>query len=162
MLDIYWSVSGVHKSIPTITDLYIGRCKDVCEHEFLQVTATYVSVIQNKSIICFISVPTAAQLHNFIRRYGLTNLAYQNLQDQNEHQCVCILGESNAGKTETARMVAHFVSQISKSRHVKSRPLSTCAENTSLMRCKSLAEYPKYEVNGPACTKVCYVQMFHL
>lgn len=86
-------------------------------------------------------------------RYGLTNLAYQALQDQNEHQCICVLGESSAGKTETARMVAHFVSQVSKNRYVQTN--KTTPENINIMRCKSLADYPKCIPNGPVpCIKV--------
>lgn len=89
---------------------------------------------------------------SFLLSYGLTNLAYQALQDQNEHQCICILGESSAGKTETARMVAHFVSQVSKNRCVQ---IKKPAEDINIMRCKSLADYPKCVPNGPvSCIKV--------
>lgn len=94
-------------------------------------------------------------LHCVLHSYGLSNLAYQNLQDQNEHQCVCVLGESNAGKTETARMVSHFASQVGKTaRPIRVRKTSDCA---NLLRCKSLIDCPKLVVNGTGiCPKVTH------
>lgn len=48
--------------------------------------------------------------------YGVTNSAYQWLHDHNENQCIVLSGESNSGKTETARLVVHYLSQVSEVR----------------------------------------------
>ncbi|KAG5671774.1 hypothetical protein PVAND_001951 [Polypedilum vanderplanki] len=45
--------------------------------------------------------------------YSLTNNVYKSLQDNNEDQCIVMLGESSSGKTENARMVIRFLSKIS-------------------------------------------------
>lgn len=71
--------------------------------------------------------------------YGISNLAYQNLRDLNEHQCICILGESSAGKTETSRFIIHFLTHVSKEHK---RSACNTASGRSLMRCKSLVSYP--------------------
>lgn len=72
--------------------------------------------------------------------YGIANLAYRNLQDFNESQCICLLGEKGSGKTESARIILHFLSNV----NLKPK---LCAEqcSTKLLRCKSLASYPKFE-----------------
>jgi myosin-1 len=46
-------------------------------------------------------------------RYSLTNNVYKSLQDNNEDQCIVMLGESSSGKTENCRMVIRFLSKIS-------------------------------------------------
>lgn len=48
--------------------------------------------------------------------YGLTNGAYQWLLDHNEDQCVILAGHSNSGKTETARLIVHFLTQVAEAR----------------------------------------------
>lgn len=46
-------------------------------------------------------------------RYSLTNNVYKSLQDNNEDQCIIVLGESGSGKTENCRMVIKFLSRMS-------------------------------------------------
>lgn len=43
----------------------------------------------------------------------MTNSVYKSLQDNNEDQCVIVLGETGSGKTENCRMVIKFLSKIS-------------------------------------------------
>lgn len=100
--------------------------------------------------------------------YGITNLAYQNLRDLNEHQCICILGESSAGKTETARFVIHFLTHVNQEQR---RNICNSAAERNLIRCKSLASYPQdchdSEIraaifnstrgNSDICFKVCCI-----
>ncbi|CAG9806398.1 unnamed protein product [Chironomus riparius] len=45
--------------------------------------------------------------------YSLTNNVYKSLQDNNEDQCIVMLGESSSGKTENCRMIIRFLSKIS-------------------------------------------------
>lgn len=45
--------------------------------------------------------------------YSLTNNVYKSLQDNNEDQCIIVLGESGSGKTENCRMVIKFLSRMS-------------------------------------------------
>lgn len=52
-------------------------------------------------------------LSNLIHRYSLTNNVYKSLQDNNEDQCIVMLGESSSGKTENCRMIIRFLSKIS-------------------------------------------------
>lgn len=155
--DIYWRISGGHKSISSTAYLLARRCSNVCNIELLQITSSYVSSINTRPRPLKLRIMNEFVVEPFfvvVCSFGLSNLAYQNLQDQNEHQCVCVLGESNAGKTETARMVAHFVSHVSKTRPTRVRKPS---DNVNLLRCKSLADCPKQSVNGigSTCPKVC-------
>lgn len=78
--------------------------------------------------------------------YGITNSAYRNLQDQNENQCVCILGENGSGKTESARIILHFLSNVHSDHTLSGKKILHNQNSTRLMRCKSLASYPKYEL----------------
>lgn len=43
----------------------------------------------------------------------MTNNVYKSLQDNNEDQCIVMLGESSSGKTENCRMIIRFLSKIS-------------------------------------------------
>lgn len=85
--------------------------------------------------------------------YGLTNGAYQWLLDHNEDQCVILAGHSNSGKTETARLIVHFLTQVAAARrsvafvetplisqqhfHPLARPKSTGCVPATLSRSKA-------------------------
>lgn len=83
--------------------------------------------------------------------YGITNSAYRSLQDQNENQCVCILGENGSGKTESARIILHFLSNVHSDHTLSGKKILHNKNSTRLMRCKSLATYPKYESPEAMC-----------
>lgn len=83
--------------------------------------------------------------------YGITNSAYRSLQDQNENQCVCILGENGSGKTESARIILHFLSNVHSNHTLSANKILHNQNSTRLMRCKSLASYPKYESPEALC-----------
>lgn len=83
--------------------------------------------------------------------YGITNSAYRSLQDQNENQCVCILGENGSGKTESARIILHFLSNVHSNHTLSGKQIFHNQNSTRLMRCKSLASYPKYESTDIPC-----------
>ncbi|XP_055322935.1 unconventional myosin-Ia [Sitodiplosis mosellana] len=83
--------------------------------------------------------------------YGITNSAYRSLQDQNENQCVCVLGENGSGKTESARIILHFLSNVHSDHTLSGRKILQNQNSTRLMRCKSLASYPKYESPEAVC-----------
>lgn len=71
----------------------------------------------------------------------MTNNVYKSLQDNNEDQCIIMLGESSSGKTENCRMIIRFLSRISGKflpslqrqrssnsiASLKSSPKSTCS-----------------------------------
>lgn len=64
--------------------------------------------------------------------YGLANLAYQSLKDQSEDQCIILLGESGAGKTESFKMVVNFLTHIQDAQKSKLKcPLTTSRRRTS-------------------------------
>ncbi|XP_058462725.1 unconventional myosin-Ia [Malaya genurostris] len=46
--------------------------------------------------------------------FALANSAHQFLLNYNEDQCIVMSGESGAGKTESARMIVHFLTQLSE------------------------------------------------
>lgn len=88
--------------------------------------------------------------------YGIANSAYRSLQDQNENQCVCIVGENGSGKTESARIILHFLSNVHSEHTLSGKQIFHNQNSTRLMRCKSLASYPKYESTEsttPACNR---------
>lgn len=78
------------------------------------------------------------------QRYGITNSAYRSLQDQNEDQCMCIFGENGSGKTESARIILHFLSNVHAEQY-NGRRIFPEKNGSKLTRCKSLASYPQYE-----------------
>ncbi|XP_055632539.1 unconventional myosin-Ib isoform X2 [Toxorhynchites rutilus septentrionalis] len=51
--------------------------------------------------------------------FALANSAHQFLLNYNEDQCIVMSGESGAGKTESARMIVHFLTQISEMRRIR-------------------------------------------
>lgn len=63
----------------------------------------------------------------------MTNNVYKSLQDNNEDQCIVMLGESSSGKTENARMVLRFLSKISG----KFIPLQRLRSSNSIASLKS-------------------------
>lgn len=77
-------------------------------------------------------------------------MAYRSLQDQNENQCICILGENGSGKTETARIILHFLSNVHSEQTLRSRKIFHNQSSTRLQRCKSLVSYLKYEPSEDA------------
>lgn len=82
--------------------------------------------------------------------YGITNSAYRSLQDQNEDQCMCILGENGSGKTESARIILHFLSNVHGNQY-GGRPIFQNQNTSKLTRCKSLASYPRYDCPDTVC-----------
>lgn len=70
------------------------------------------------------------------KSFGLASLAYRNLIDQNEDQCICILGEKGAGKTESLRIILHFLTHLKDNNAKRQQD-----KGTKLTRCKSLASY---------------------
>lgn len=52
-------------------------------------------------------------------RYGIANSSYQWLLDHNEDQCIILSGESNSGKTESCRLIVHFLTHVSEARRTK-------------------------------------------
>lgn len=65
--------------------------------------------------------------------------------DQNENQCICILGEQAAGKTESARIILHYLTNANVDHDLSETQKSNPHQSTKLIRCKSLASYPKCE-----------------
>lgn len=58
-------------------------------------------------------------IFNILHRYGITNSSYQWLLDHNEDQCIVLSGESNSGKTESCRLIVHFLTHVSEARRSK-------------------------------------------
>lgn len=51
--------------------------------------------------------------------YGLTNFVHEWVTDFAEDQCIITTGEVGAGKTETSRMVVHFLTNIAEIKRAK-------------------------------------------
>lgn len=68
----------------------------------------------------------------------MTNSVYKSLQDNNEEQCIILLGESGAGKTENNRMIINFLSKVSG----KFIPLQRQPSSNSVESCKSSTNSP--------------------
>jgi myosin I len=75
---------------------------------------------------------------------------YKSLQDNNEDQCIIMLGESGGGKTENCRMIVKFLSKIS-GRFV---PLQRQRSSNSITSFKSsqnsCSSTPKHKSSAPA------------
>ncbi|CRK94774.1 CLUMA_CG008268, isoform A [Clunio marinus] len=84
--------------------------------------------------------------------YSLTNSVFKSLQDNNEDQCIVMLGESGSGKTENCRMIIKFLSIISG----KVVPLQRQRSSTSLISFKSTtnssSSTPKHKSSTPVNT----------
>lgn len=52
-------------------------------------------------------------------RYGLTNFVHEWGTDFNEDQCIITTGECGSGKTETSRMVVHFLTNVAEFKRTK-------------------------------------------
>lgn len=66
----------------------------------------------------YIKEDSISNLHSTFR-YGITNSSYQWLLDHNEDQCIVLSGESNSGKTESCRLIVHFLTHVSEARRSK-------------------------------------------
>lgn len=82
-------------------------------------------------------------------RYSLTNSVYKSLQDNNEDQCIIMLGETGSGKTENCRMIIKFLSKISG----KFIPLQRQRSSNSISSFKSspnsCSSTPKHKSSAP-------------
>ncbi|XP_055848851.1 unconventional myosin-Ia isoform X2 [Episyrphus balteatus] len=82
--------------------------------------------------------------------YGLANLAYQSLKDQSEDQCIILLGESGAGKTESFKMVVNFLTHIQDAQRSKLKcPLATSRRRTSSSCSGSYVACPNSRLSTP-------------
>lgn len=93
---------------------------------------------------------------SFRSRYSLTNNVYKSLQDNNEDQCIIMLGEQGSGKTENCRMVVKFLSKMS-GRHCpivlqRQKSSSSIASNRSTPN--SSSSTPKHNKSLSAATQV--------
>ncbi|XP_058812061.1 unconventional myosin-Ia [Topomyia yanbarensis] len=61
--------------------------------------------------------------------FALANSAHQFLLNYNEDQCIVMSGESGAGKTESARMIVHFLTQLSEMRRSRAPIFSLKGSN---------------------------------
>lgn len=126
----------------------------LCEIKLLQASATHVSSSFQTNYSHFPSTSNGHFYDDIVvlvcSSYGVTNLAYRSLQDQNENQCICILGENGSGKTETARIILHFLSNVHSEQTLRSRKIFHNQGSARLQRCKSLVSYPKYEPHEEA------------
>lgn len=59
----------------------------------------------------------------------MANSAHQFLLNYNEDQCIVLSGESGAGKTESARMIVHFLTQLSEMRRSRAPIFSLKGSN---------------------------------
>ncbi|XP_055589131.1 unconventional myosin-Ia-like [Uranotaenia lowii] len=63
--------------------------------------------------------------------FALANSAHQFLLNYNEDQCIVMSGESGAGKTESARMIVHFLTQLSEMRRSRTPVFALKGSNPS-------------------------------
>ncbi|XP_062535184.1 unconventional myosin-Ia [Armigeres subalbatus] len=61
--------------------------------------------------------------------FALANSAHQFLLNYNEDQCIVMSGESGAGKTESSRMIVHFLTQLSEMRRSRTPTFSLRGSN---------------------------------
>ncbi|XP_038106815.1 unconventional myosin-Ia isoform X2 [Culex quinquefasciatus] len=61
--------------------------------------------------------------------FAVANSAHQFLLNYNEDQCIVLSGESGAGKTESARMIVHFLTQLSEMRRSRAPIFSLKGSN---------------------------------
>lgn len=140
IVDIHRCLPRRCKSLQTTCELFRRCHSNVCQIELLQITTTHVSwALLN--LTSLVDQVTDILVFNFIGSYGLTNLAYRSLLDQNENQCICVLGEKSSGKTESVRLILHFLTNSSVE-NVASKSNQHNTNAATLMRCKSLASYP--------------------
>lgn len=119
----------------------------LCKIKLFQITAAYVSRKPTSWKLIEVFLSSFQSIYSF----GITNLAYRSLQDQNENQCICLLGENGSGKTESARIALHFLSNVHLQQSLTNRKLFSRQNTSKLMRCKSLASYPRYDSAETPC-----------
>lgn len=85
--------------------------------------------------------------------YGLAERAYRNMVDNKQAQSVIISGESGAGKTESAKLLLHYISSVSgsgnKSAYIKEvilqcNPLLESFGNAKTVRNDNSSRFGKY------------------
>lgn len=86
---------------------------------------------------------------SFAFRYSLTNSVYKSLQDNNEDQCIIMLGESGAGKTENCRMIIKFLSKISGRLISLQRQRSSNSIASFISSPNSCSSTPKHKSSTP-------------
>lgn len=133
----------LRKQFKATQDQIISNYHRICE---------YTYILQCCHSFRFLSLPLCLLmpvclflLRIHILSYGIANSAYRSLQDQNENQCICIVGENGSGKTESARIILHFLSNVHSEHTLTGKHIFHNQNSTRLQRCKSLAAYPKYE-----------------
>lgn len=128
-------------------DQTISNCHHICEY-------IYTMRCQIRRLGSYYCTPIHPSIHinlqlslNFSTKisYGIANSAYRSLQDQNENQCICIVGENGSGKTESARIILHFLSNVHSEHTLTGKHIFHNQNSNGLQRCKSLAAYPKYD-----------------
>eukprot|EP01095_Lingulamoeba_sp_RSL-Kostka_P006267 TRINITY_DN195_c0_g1_i1.p1 TRINITY_DN195_c0_g1~~TRINITY_DN195_c0_g1_i1.p1 ORF type:complete len:1110 (+),score=492.52 TRINITY_DN195_c0_g1_i1:3702-7031(+) len=88
--------------------------------------------------------------------YGLAEGAYRNMVMENENQCILITGESGAGKTEAAKKVMEYISEVSGSENssqkldkikktiLETNPLLEAFGNAKTLRNNNSSRFGKY------------------
>lgn len=82
-------------------------------------------------------------------RYSLTNSVYKSLQDNNEDQCIIVLGETGSGKTENCRMIIKFLSKISGRFIPLQRQRSSNSISSFKSSPNSSSSTPKHKSSAP-------------
>lgn len=77
---------------------------------------------------------------------------YKSLQDNNEDQCIIMLGESGSGKTENCRMIIQFLSKISGRFIPLQRQRSSNSIASFRSSTNSCSSTPKHKASVANCT----------
>eukprot|EP00002_Diphylleia_rotans_P012413 TRINITY_DN2428_c0_g1_i1.p1 TRINITY_DN2428_c0_g1~~TRINITY_DN2428_c0_g1_i1.p1 ORF type:complete len:1093 (+),score=254.33 TRINITY_DN2428_c0_g1_i1:94-3372(+) len=89
--------------------------------------------------------------------YAISEESYRNMMNEQEHQCIIISGESGAGKTEAAKKIVHYISEISgkssgvdkiKQVMMESNPVLEGFGNAKTLRNNNSSRFGKYFVIG--------------
>eukprot|EP00924_Labyrinthula_sp_SR-Ha-C_P015193 maker-scaffold_9-snap-gene-11.10-mRNA-1 protein AED:0.02 eAED:0.02 QI:119/1/1/1/0.6/0.66/6/325/753 len=85
--------------------------------------------------------------------YGLAERAYRRMKEEHKPQAVIISGESGAGKTESAKLLLHYISSVSGSSSISQRmknvilqcnPLLESFGNAKTVRNNNSSRFGKY------------------
>lgn len=88
--------------------------------------------------------------------YGVAEQSYRSLVNENENQCILITGESGAGKTEAAKKVMEYISEVSGSESnseklnqlkriiLETNPLLEAFGNAKTLRNNNSSRFGKY------------------
>jgi len=86
--------------------------------------------------------------------YSIADTAYRHLLRQRQNQALVISGESGAGKTETAKVTMHYLTQVSRTdaavggqiqeRIINSNPILESFGNASTVRNQNSSRFGKY------------------